>query len=501
MVIKLLSFSKKRNSTKVPASDAAGLSLTGTLKDPCSVLNPVVRVKRLAPDAVPWGYSYAYIAKFNRYYFVDDIRWVEPFWEISMSVDVLGSHKTAIGASTHYVLRTDPTTSQETNPWICDTMYPATSYFTKEQSLFPNYPFSAVYTGGVAAGTYILGIISGETTSNSVGAISYYAMTAAQFATLKGILFGNANLVAMGLAEFDTSHPGQLIPLVTDMSLEMTKAMYNPYQYIASCIWFPFSVNDITEKTLISGIEIGWWRYPCSGYQVDPQLIIFGQHMTPPSHPMAATRGYYLNYAPYTRRTILGVIGETPVDCSYIGANDALSLSWSVDIITGQCRVDIGVYDNSAQTATVHRIMQRECLLGVPIQLAQIATDYLGTAITAVDSAAKTTGNMLSLNFAGAVSSAAHGIYDTLSAAMPQMQTSGSNGSLLVMNNGIALLSEFFIPVDEDITHKGRPLCANKVINTLSGFILCADGDFDISCLAEERSMISDFLTSGFFWE
>ena len=63
------------------------------------------------------------------------------------------------------------------------------------------------------------------------------------------------------------------------------------------------------------------------------------------------------------------------------------------------------------------------------------------------------------------------------------------------------MISEFFIPVDEDITHKGRPLCANKVLNTLSGYILCADGDLDISCMDEERASITDFLTTGFFWE
>lgn len=493
-------FAKKNNSTKVPASSAPSLDLVGTLKSDCSVMNPTIQIERLSSDLVPSLYSYAYISDYGRYYYVTDIRWVFPFWEISMSVDVLASYRTQIGASSHYVLRTDPTESHQENPWIADSMYPASSFFQKEVTVFPNYPFAAAYTQGLAAGVYILGIISGET-SDTVGAITYYAMTAAQFGTLKGILFGNANLVAMGLAEFDPNHPGQLIPLVTDMSLEMTKAMYNPYQYIASCMWFPFDVSAIDEKTLISSIKIGWWSYPASGYQLGAQLATFGQHAEPPAHPMAATRGYYLNYAPFTRRKFLGVFGETPVDCSYIGANDYIAITWNVDLITGQCRVDIGVYDNSQQSPTVVKISQREFLLGVPIQLAQVSTDYLGTAVTAVDAAAKTVGNAFSLNIAGAVSSTAHGIYDTLSASMPQMETSGSNGSFLSVNNGFRLVTEFFIPVDEDITHKGRPLCANKVINTLSGYILCADGEFDLNCLEQERTMIADFLTSGFFWE
>ena len=55
--------------------------------------------------------------------------------------------------------------------------------------------------------------------------------------------------------------------------------------------------------------------------------------------------------------------------------------------------------------------------------------------------------------------------------------------------------------VDEDIGHKGRPLCASRQLNTLSGYILCADGETDIPCTEEERRMIAGYLTSGFFWE
>ena len=493
-------FQKKRNSTKQPGSGTSSMVVTGTLKENCSVLNPVVRINRVLGDGVPYGFTYAYIPDFNRYYFVTGWTWSPPFWECSMAVDVLASHRSQIGASSHYVLRTDPTDSHQENPWICDTMYPASSFFQKQITTFPNYPFAAAYTQGLAAGVYIIGIISGES-STSVGAISYYAMTSAQFGSLKSILFSNENLVNMGLAEYDPDNPGDIVAITNDMSLEMTKAMYNPYQYIASCMWFPFDVSAIDQKTSVTGIEIGWWRYPANGYLLGAQLVQFTQHAEPPAHPMAATRGYYLNYAPYTRRMFLGIFGETPIDCAYIGANDYLSLSWNVDLITGQCRVDIGVYDNSQQSPTVVKISQREFLLGVPIQLAQIGVDYLGQAVTAVDATAKTIGNALSLNFAGSVSAAAHGIYDTLSASMPQMMTSGNNGSFLSVNNGIRVISEFFIPVDEDITHKGRPLCATKVINTLSGYILCADGDFDISCMDEERTAITDFLTRGFFWE
>lgn len=491
-------FTKKKNSTKQPPAGTSNITLSGTLKQNCSVLNPTVQIKRVTGDVVPQGFTYAYISAFNRYYFVTDWTWNEPFWECSMSVDVLASWKTQIGQQTEYVLRTDTTDDTVYSPWICDVAYPGTSYFTKDQTLFPNYPFSSAYTGGVAAGTYILGIISGDTSSSSVGAITYYAMTAAQFAGLKGILFGDANLVVMGLAQYNGN---DLEPLVTDMSLEMTKAMYNPYQYVASCMWFPIQISDIDTKTLVTSIKLGWWSYPASGYIVNAQYITFGQHATPPAHPQAATRGKYLNYAPYTRRKLLGVAGEQPIDCSFIGEHDNIALTWNVDLITGQCRLDVFVYNSEQQSATNYRIMQRDFLIGVPIQLAQIATDYLGAAVAAVDMTAGVMSAVRHLDPGAALSATANGVYNTLNAAMPQMATSGANGSFLVVNNGIGLISEFVFPTDEDIHHKGRPVCRNIQLNTLSGYILCAEGEFDISCMDEERGMISDFMTTGFFWE
>lgn len=490
-------FKKKRNSTKLPGSGQSSMVLTGTLKENCSVLNPVIRINRVMGDVVPQGFTYAYIPDFNRYYFVTGVAWSKPFWEISMTVDVLASHKTQIGLSSHYVLRTDSTT--DFNSMITDTMYPASNEIDLYQ-----YRIASAFVNNISSGVYVVGLISGDDV-NSVGAITYYAMTSAQFGTFKGILFGNGNLVTMGLAEFDPDHPGQLIPLVTDMSLEMTKAMYNPYQYVASCMWFPIAPENITQKTLVSGLKLGWWNYPASGYLLQAQnIILFEGPTSIHQHPQASTRGEYLNYSPYTRCTAYGIFGTVPLDLSFFDRDDdTINIQYIIDLITGQCRVRFRSYQSSAATPQTHNILEKDFLCGVPIQLAQIATDYLGAAVTAVDATSKTMQNALTLNIGGAVSSAAHGIYDTLNAIMPQMMTNGTNGSFMIANDNLTSTFSYqhFNLVDEDIAHKGRPLCEIRQINTLSGYILCSDGEFDISCMDEERSMITDFLTSGFFWE
>ena len=63
------------------------------------------------------------------------------------------------------------------------------------------------------------------------------------------------------------------------------------------------------------------------------------------------------------------------------------------------------------------------------------------------------------------------------------------------------LIAIHYVIVDEDITHKGRPLCEVRTLGSLSGFILCAEGDIDIACFDNERKLIRQYLTTGFFWE
>lgn len=486
-------FSKKQNSTKQPPANTTQLTLTGTLKEPCSAMNPVFRIERLQNDASPTFYSYAYIDDLDRYYFVNDWKWVRGFWEASLTVDVLASHRTAIGEQTMYVLRADIDYTNNWDPKITDTMFPATNEIYLDQ-----YQLQSPFTSDPTSGCYIVGIINGESGSSSVGAISYYALTSSQFGSLKQALLTNDNLDIMGMLDGNDQWN------MDDMSEEVFKTMYNPFQYIASCMWFPFNTSLITSKTSVTEIRIGWWNYPSlSGYKINAQTIEVGEGPGDiKTHPEAIYKGKYMNFAPYTRCTLFSRFGMVPLDLSMFGSDsNKLTISYYIDLITGQCRARVQAYDASVGSPTLYCVTEQHFLLAVPIQLAQIGVDYLGTAATAVSAAAQTAQNALSLNVAGAISSAATGIYNTLNAAMPQMQTSGANGSFISPSTPTTIVFQFFHTVTNDIEHRGRPVCMGEVINTLSGYVQCADGEFDIDCLAEERTMIADFLTTGFFWE
>ena len=500
MVIQFFSeFAKKYNSNKRPVG-AVDRSLTGHLKQPCSIMKPIINIERLPQDANPCVYTYAIIPAFQRFYFVEDWVWNDGLWEVHMSEDVLGTWKTQIGASTEYVLRTDSITDY--NGEITDTTYPATTDFTI-RSQISNGPFPTT----ISVGCYVVGIISGNSAS-SVGAISYYAMTSFQFGVLNSELLSDTNLITMGLAILDPS-TGELQPTITDMSLELLKTMYNPFQYIVSCMWFPFPVETIPNtQQITTGIKIGWWDYPdISGNLMYAQTANFAEHMQLTTHPQA-TRGTYMNYAPYTRRTLIGRFGTVALDSAYYNSNyNSVGVEYVVDLITGQCKAGIERLQPHGEGFDSDIIAQREFLLGVPIQLAQVGVDYLGTAVSAINTIPQVMGGAISGiasgqgAIMGAIAGGATGIYNTLQTAMPQVETSGHNGSFLAPANQTRLVEQFFEVVDEDLEHRGRPLCEMRRLDTLDGFILCAEGEIDISCFDDERKSIMQHLTTGFFWE
>ena len=486
MNVTFYNFSKPTNSTKQITT--GGTLLSCELKDNTNMYNPILRIKNI--NTPIW--NYCYIDSFQRYYFVNNWRWVNAVWECDLVCDVLASHKTNIGLMSEYVIRA----ASESDGSITDIMYPATTDFETRCTFSPN-----AFTTDLTEGCYIVGIISGGNT-NAVGAITYFAMSSAEFGALKQKLFSDDNLVIMDII---TSGGQQL---VTDISQEVLKTMYNPYQYIVSCIWFPFPKSSISSSTAVGAIKIGWWEYPLSGNRLYAQIINFGESVNIHAHPQAAARGDYLNYAPYTTRTLIGRFGTVSIDNSYFESTDNISISYGIDLITGECRTRIEKsYYDSDHNLHLDPIAERYFMIGVPIQLAQVGTDYLGTAVSAISTVGSALGGALSgiasggSAIGGAIAGAASGIYNTIDSAMPQVQTGGANGSFLSPSTQTELLEHYYKIVDEDNTRKGRPLCKVRQISTLSGYILIDSPEVDLDCFEVERQEIASYMASGFYYE
>lgn len=72
-----------------------GGALQGTLRDECSIINPVIKIENFIGFDIT-SCNYAYITEFDRYYFVNNIKCVNKLYEIEMHVDVLSTYKSVI---------------------------------------------------------------------------------------------------------------------------------------------------------------------------------------------------------------------------------------------------------------------------------------------------------------------------------------------------------------------------------------------------------------------
>jgi hypothetical protein len=70
-------------------------TITGTLRDECSIINPVIRIENFSGFDLS-ECNYAFIPEFGRYYFIENIKCVNKLYEVQMHVDVLSTYKSVI---------------------------------------------------------------------------------------------------------------------------------------------------------------------------------------------------------------------------------------------------------------------------------------------------------------------------------------------------------------------------------------------------------------------
>ena len=450
MVIEVYSgFSKAINSTKQPSS---GRSMTVHLKEGCSVINPIFILNgyNLADNYIRWG---------SRYYYIDDIIILHnEVAEYHCSTDVLATYKSDIGASSQYVLRA----ASQYNPYAIDTKYPA-----QAKSVIDRVLISDLQSSIDQDGLFVIGILS---ENNSGNAVTYYALTASNFATLMSELFDTSYLNA------------------ADISTELQKELVNPIQYITSCMWFPIKLTDFDGYPTWTHIDFGWWQTTSlCGYQLDDSMrtIVFDATFTLPRHPQQA-RGIYLNDAPYTRYTVNCYgFGSFPLNPAPFVSNNAAAIEIDVDVFTGIAQMYI-----AGQGAM---LIKTAAQFGVPIQLAQSSANLISGALSVL-------GGVVGLAYGNGVG-LAQGVVSAIDSMMPQVQSSGANGSKIDFMQTPNVVAEFRELVEEDNSQIGRPLCKQMTISALSGFISCEGVELDTTASKAEKQEIISYMEGGFFYE
>lgn len=487
MKIKLYTFNKKQNSTKRPSGTGSevGTEYDCYLKDPTSVVDPVV-IMEYSDHSQYYTYNYAYIATFGRYYFISDIVSVGRTWQLSLTTDLLATYKTEIGNSSLYVLRSAAAYDGD----LIDDYYPIGVTHTNSRTTADN-PLVANGSNAYASvngGTFILGIVGATGviySSNAVyGSVHYFAFTRSNLMTLVSKLLDN-NIWGNNLDS-------------NDMSIELQKSIVDPMQFIKSCTWVPvpYSYFGTGELTTLWAFGIQFSGVTCKEVTQNPPHKLFTTSITIPKHPLAATRGVYMNCEPFSRYQLYyPPFGLFDLDTTAMCSGTSLSISADIDLISGAGKLIVtGEGDGKY-------LVQAKSQVGVPVQLAQVSYDYAGSVTGFAGGLMGMLGGAATGNIVGAGMSALGMVGSAVNAMRPSVSAIGGNGGYSDLSGRITLAAQFYHMPGEDNTNAGRPLCEVRQLSSLSGYQKIMDGDVGISGTAGEQAAVKAFLEGGYFYE
>lgn len=459
-------FAKRTNSTKRPSG---GQEFGIDLKAPCNIIDPEIKI---ASQSDPTGYNYCYLPTFSRYYWVKNWTYAGGLWAASLTVDTLASYRDQIGYSTEYVVRS----SAKYNGTISDGLYPATAEVRSVTSAFQG-GFSETISGGF----FVIGFIAKA--ANSIGAITYVVMTPGNAKKLSAKLLTDVSYLSIDNAEISDS---------------LTKVLFNPYQYIVSCNYFPFDVAELTAHLpLVSNVDVGWWSIdiPCWILGADNNNLTKSVSVGIPKHPQAASRGGYCNASPYTDYTIfLQPFGVIPLDASKLWGAATLSIQYTVDLFTGDSILRMF-------TDTNQLVHETTAKLGVPIQLSNITFDVPSGGGLLQTGVAAAFGGLQAALSGGSFSDVGNGILNAAQATNADVASKGATGSTIAFDSAPYMVARFKILVDDNNDDHGRPLCQRVLISSIPGYIMVDDPDIALAATAEEIDSVKSYMKNGFFYE
>lgn len=389
--------------------------------DGVSIMAPTVIVTMLSgtdhfDNPAALGMTYCYIPQFGRFYWVLDWQLIESQWVATLQVDVLASFKDEIANATIFADRL----GDRKGPG-----YPNTSVLTPVDTGLPDNMIPTLsrpymchdllslswLRPGLPSGCYVLGIINAD--AGAVGAVSYYAMSGSQFRVFMSALLSGTYLGAN-----------------LDVSQETAKAILNPFQYVATCSWFPLTLSDVADgNPERTGLALGWWNLgSVKYYNISDSGVVrkaftyrLREHPYAPANKLNMSM---LNYPPYTEYWLtLPYFGSCVLTRSDFQSGELTGLV-TFDLISGlaQCRLydkfpygydyNEGRFPSTSDLTNIigycNLVRTLSAQASTPIQVAQTTSDYGAAKVTQIVASATATSNsaMLARSYASSMSSA-----------------------------------------------------------------------------------------------
>lgn len=483
-------FNKKHNSTLIPTSNSDNYdSYTCYLKDETSVLNPVLMMEFDAYNSeFVVEHTYAYIPKWDRYYFVDDISSKDNLWLVSLSVDEMGTYRQDIINSNQYIERA----SGIYNNNVVDDLYVTKGTSTKSTAYahgnvkvngvteLPSY-----FDGRVSTGCFVLQVYS-----NNINGVTCYALDNTAFGAIM------TNLLTYIPTDF------------SDVSTGIAKAIWEPLQYITSVMWFPnFPDKSGTTVNSISfgGYSISITNGTCKRFD-GSTWDLFTIDINVPKHQDYTNNNlYFTQLSPYSNYSLyFEPFGSMVLDTTKLYNVLTIRLKWYVEYQKGNVHLDIVDRFNEDNI-----IGQADSSIGISLPISQMNLDYFGFASgmgVGIGSLLLATQMASPLGTLGTAMTGLTGVGNAVKSFSGALSsTKGNSGSFLVYRSQAPRLQyEFFDRVDEDINRFGRPYCARHTLDNITGYCKCNTPTINFAYknpYTSEIDTILNYMSNGFYIE
>ena len=475
------SFSKKLNSTKIPATET-GVTVEGLIKGTINILSPSIQIAQTefsttgALPPSPYYYTYAHV--FGRYFYVRNWFYVDGFWIADLEIDVLATYNTQIKESTQYVKRYNGTASDS----VVDTIYPAKAAPVHLIGKPSAQPFAYNFSDGM----YVVGVVNG----GQSGAVTYYAVGPTFYKALMQNVF-SATPYYQGI-EAD------------EISEEFFRSIINPAQYIESVRWYPMqAVPEGTEKATYFKIGMVQWAVTSGSEFTNSIYVIDNPYMQQETditslanHPSKERLGLSANLAPWTvRKLYYPPFGEFVLESESFSLPGTIKLLTDVDLTTGLARLSIRHAD-AIGAETIIQEAQAQFAVSIPVKSSTYDLSGKGFSIgkyinpatiigaarvgewagQALNSAISAIGGEISSDLVNItpIQDAFTSIGQITASLATKHELQGEVGSILAFRHEVRLDTWQYIPIDENLNGVGRPLCQNVTLSSLEGkWIMC----------------------------
>lgn len=451
---------KRDNSTAHPPHSPDQV-LEVSLKKDTSLLNPSFIISGAIERDI---LNINYCAWSSHFYFVDDVIYLTNNQaEIQCSIDALATHKGDLLLQTFFIERA----SQNYNEYIYD---PLVAQRASNQLLSSTQ--SEAIANWYEPGTYIVRVIGDNAAPATALGITSFALT-------------KHDLNLLMEQTFDASRYNFL-------SDDTVKSFFNPFQYIVSVMWFPFSLSAFSLDSNETEITLGWFKTGRYAFTLKSTRFTAQHSLARPRRAYSDFRDEAADWS--TLRVVIPGMGMHIFNPTDFG-NESIRINYSIDVLTGDAIAY--VFENIGGEIRGGVIASFSGKMGVSIQIGQMMAEYASGAKSIVSGL----GNLLTGRLGDAFADA---MTATTEICQPTPSVNGSAGTAasLLYTQGKAFASittRASQPIA--VNEIGRPVMKADILSNYKGYVKCSKASVILKATKTERDIINSYLNGGFFIE